>query len=79
MHGGLVGGWFLIQQCFIEVTSDVPNWLIGSGEGANTNPLGGLVAISILSYLIFIHLKAVAIAREPSNGAFNASSSGDTP
>ena len=42
LHGGLVGGWFALQQGWLLVSPATPSWLIG-GEGAAANPIGGLL------------------------------------
>lgn len=42
LHGGLVGGWFALQNGLIELSPAAPAWLVGPG-GANPNPIGGLV------------------------------------
>jgi hypothetical protein len=36
LHGGLVGGWFLLVQGLVEVSATAPSWLIGPA-----NPIGG--------------------------------------
>jgi len=41
LHGGLVGGWFALQNGLIELSPAAPSWLVGPG-GANPNPIGGL-------------------------------------
>jgi len=41
LHGGLVGGWFALQNGLIELSPASPGWLVGPG-GANPNPIGGL-------------------------------------
>ena len=38
LHGGLVGGWFLLQQGLVTLNPEVPSWLIGPA-----NPIGGLL------------------------------------
>jgi membrane protease YdiL (CAAX protease family) len=38
LHGGLVGGWFLLGQGMVQVSATAPNWLIGPA-----NPIGGLL------------------------------------
>jgi membrane protease YdiL (CAAX protease family) len=40
LHGGLVGGWFALQQGALAIRADAPLWLVGPG-GANPNPVGG--------------------------------------
>jgi membrane protease YdiL (CAAX protease family) len=37
LHGGLVGGWFLIQQGLVVIHPQAPAWLIGPA-----NPIGSL-------------------------------------
>ena len=29
LHGGLVGGWFLINNGLIEISKDAPSWIVG--------------------------------------------------
>ena len=42
LHGGLVGGWFLIQKGLMNLQALAPSWLVGPGEG-DVNPIGGLL------------------------------------
>jgi membrane protease YdiL (CAAX protease family) len=42
MHGGLVGGWFLVQKGLLQISPAAPAWLVGPG-GADINPIGGLI------------------------------------
>ena len=42
LHGGLVGGWFVLQTGLVEISSTAPAWLSGPG-GANPNPIGGVI------------------------------------
>ena len=53
LHGGLVGGWFLLQNGLIELDPQSPTWLIGPG-GSQANPLGGVVAITAFTLLLQI-------------------------
>ena len=55
LHGGLVGGWFLINNGLIEIPKDTPSWLVGPGS-VITNPLGGFVGITLLVGLCFFYL-----------------------
>ena len=71
LHGGLVGGWFLIQSGLVQLSPDAPAWLVGPG-GLSPNPLGGLVGIGGLLMLLAIQLTAVARAARPETGARNA-------
>lgn len=38
LHGGLVGGWFLLQQGMVTINPTTPAWLIGPA-----NPIGGVL------------------------------------
>ena len=38
LHGGLVGGWFLLQQGMVTINPTAPTWLIGPA-----NPIGGVL------------------------------------
>jgi len=60
LHGGLVGGWFLINNGLIEISKDSPTWLVGPGRG-NTNPLGGFIGIILLFGLCFFYLVRLRI------------------
>ena len=60
LHGGLVGGWFLINNGLIEISNDAPTWLVGPGSD-NTNPLGGYVGIILLLGLCFFYLLKLKI------------------
>ena len=61
LHGGLVGGWFLLQNGLLQLSPDAPAWLVGPG-GMSANPLGGAVAISTLLGLLLLQRTAVARA-----------------
>lgn len=52
LHGGLVGGWFVLQKGLLEIGPWAPSWLVGPGEG-DVNPIGGLLG---LTTLIALHL-----------------------
>ena len=54
LHGGLVGGWFLVNNGLIEISKDFPIWLVGPGN-INTNPLGGFWGISLLFFLCLLY------------------------
>jgi uncharacterized protein len=47
LHGGLVGGWFLLQQGVVSVNPMAPGWLIGPA-----NPIGGLLGWLGLCWLL---------------------------
>ena len=52
LHGGLVSGWFVLEKGLLELSPDAPAWLSGPG-GLNPNPLGGAVAITALTLLLW--------------------------
>ncbi len=60
LHGGLVGGWFLINNGLFQISKDAPSWLVGPGN-VNTNPLGGIVGIILLISLCFFYLVRLRI------------------
>ena len=72
LHGGLVAGWFLLQNGLLQLSPNAPPWLVGPG-GHSPNPLGGLVGILSLLILLLIQRTAVANALRPSTGARRAS------
>ena len=72
LHGGLVAGWFLLQNGLLELSPNAPPWLVGPG-GHSPNPLGGLIGILSLLILLLIQRTAVANALRPSTGARRAS------
>ncbi|QVL52616.1 MAG: CPBP family intramembrane metalloprotease [Cyanobium sp. M30B3] len=82
LHGGLVGGWFLIQKGLLNLQALAPSWLVGPGEG-DVNPIGGLLGWLGLGLLLLAlqwrQRTAVASARRPSTGACSASSRGASP
>ena len=53
LHGGLVGGWFALQNGLIELAPAAPAWLVGPG-GANPNPIGGLFGLLGLLALLWV-------------------------
>ena len=54
LHGGLVGGWFLVNNGLFKLSKDVPIWLKGPGN-INSNPLGGFWGISLLFFLCVLY------------------------
>ena len=72
LHGGLVAGWFLLQNGLLQLSPDAPSWLVGPGN-TNANPLGGVVGLTGLLVLLLFQLTAVARALRPVNGARRAS------
>ena len=71
LHGGLVAGWFLLQNGLLQLSPNAPPWLVGPG-GHSPNPLGGLIGILSLLILLLIQRTAVANALRPSTGARRA-------
>ncbi|MFQ6538992.1 MULTISPECIES: CPBP family glutamic-type intramembrane protease [Aphanothece] len=43
LHGGLVGGWFLVQKGLLTIAPAAPAWWAGAGSAGDVNPIGGLV------------------------------------
>ena len=78
LHGGLVGGWFVISSGLVEFSPHTPGWLFGPG-GTNLNPIGGLLAVFALATMLFSQRTAFAMAGPPCRGARNASSKGAAP
>ena len=54
LHGGLVGLWFIINNGLFFISKDSPKWLVGPGS-INTNPLGGIVGISLMIIFCFLY------------------------
>jgi len=51
LHGGLVGGWFVLQKGLLTINAAAPAWLVGPGQG-DLNPIGGLLGWLGLSLLL---------------------------
>lgn len=62
LHGGLVGGWFMLQSGLLDVSAQTPSWIVGPG-GLHANPLGSLVGIGALSIIFFIQLLLLSQGR----------------
>ena len=56
LHGGLVGLWFITNNGLLEISKNSPKWLVGPGT-VNTNPLGGIFGISLLSIFCFLNFR----------------------
>ena len=78
LHGGLVGGWFLLLNNLIHISNKSPTWLLG-GDTTNSNPIGGLISIGCLILIIIHQRKAFAMASFFFTGARSASLKSDTP
>ena len=72
LHGGLISGWFLLEKNALQLSADAPAWLIGPG-GNNANPLGGLVAIGALTFLLWLQRTAFNKSLFTTTGHRNAS------
>jgi uncharacterized protein len=70
LHGGLVGGWFVLQKGLLELQAGAPAWLVGPGE-RDVNPIGGLLGWLVMGLLLVVLL--------PSTGSCKASSRGARP
>ena len=55
LHGGLVGLWFITNNGLLDISTKSPKWLVGPGN-INTNPLGGIFGISLISIFCFLYL-----------------------
>ena len=53
LHGGLVGGWFLVQKGLLQISPAAPAWWVGPG-GADINPIGGLIGWIGLAALLWV-------------------------
>jgi len=52
LHGGLVGGWFVVQKGLLQISPAAPGWWVGPG-GADINPIGGLIGWIGLAALLW--------------------------
>lgn len=53
LHGGLVGGWFVMQKGLLQISPAAPAWWVGPG-GADINPIGGLIGWVGLAALLWV-------------------------
>jgi len=53
LHGGLVGGWFLVQKGLLQISQTAPAWWVGPG-GSDINPIGGLIGWIGLGALLWV-------------------------
>ena len=56
LHGGLVGGWFLIDNGLINFSQHSPLWLFGVGQ-SNLNPIGGVGSIVFMLIVLIYQRK----------------------
>ena len=61
LHGGLVGLWFITNNGLLDISKDSPKWLVGPGT-INTNPLGGIVGISLM--IIFCYFCFLSVEKK---------------
>jgi membrane protease YdiL (CAAX protease family) len=52
LHGGLVGGWFLLSQALLELRPGAVAWL--SGPGQPPNPVGSVTGLASLGVLAVV-------------------------
>ena len=52
LHGGLVGGWFLLSQALLELRPGAVAWL--SGPGQPPNPVGSVTGLASLGILAVV-------------------------
>ena len=64
LHGGLVGGWFCLNDGFVKISVEAPSLFVGPG-GDSSNPIGGISAIIILLAMISYQITALAKAPRP--------------
>ena len=64
LHGGLVGGWFLVQKGLMVISPTAPGWLVGPGSG-DVNPIGSALGVVILAGVLVVQRRAVARAARP--------------
>ncbi len=65
LHGGIVGGWFLVQKAMLAIQPAAPAWWIGPGRG-DVNPIGGLVGWLGLIGLLWLQTTGRGRAGGPS-------------
>jgi hypothetical protein len=68
MHGGLVGGWFLLTHGLLDL-SNAPGLFIGV-PAADPNPLSGLIAITALSLLLLWQWHPLQRISQPTSRSF---------
>ena len=78
LHGGLVGGWFLINSGTIDIAENVPIWLVGPGA-SDPNPIGSLGAMISMALIIFYQRKDFAKTGRFFASTVKASSKVDSP
>jgi membrane protease YdiL (CAAX protease family) len=65
-HGGLVGGWFLLQGGLLSLAPGASAWLVGPG-GNHPNPIGGVVGWLGLGGLLWVRRRWWVAAGERQN------------
>ena len=64
LHGGLVGGWFFVNTCLLDLSSQPPAWIVGHGS-VSPNPISGLLCFLYLGLILLNQLTAFARAERP--------------
>jgi membrane protease YdiL (CAAX protease family) len=54
LHGGLVGGWFLVQKGLLSIAPAAPRWWTGPGTAGDVNPIGGVVGLVGMVGLVWL-------------------------
>ena len=65
MHGGLVGGWFLLTHGLLDL-SNAPGLFVGV-PATEPNPLSGLIAITALSFLLLWRWRSIQRISQPNS------------
>jgi hypothetical protein len=65
LHGGLAGGWFLLQNGLLAVSAQAPGWWAGpNGVTSGTNPLGGAIGwLGLLGLLLYQQRRGHSLGR----------------
>lgn len=63
LHGGLVGGWFLLQHGLLRIGPQTTGWWAGPGS-TDINPVGGLIGLISIGILIWLQRTGTTINAE---------------
>jgi len=50
-HSSIVSLWFLVNNAFLNIQTNIPNIFFGPGKGNDINPMGGLFGIVVIFML----------------------------
>jgi len=67
LHGGLVGGWFALQNGLLELSPGASSLWVGPG-GNEPNPIGSLAGLLGLSALLWVRRRWIAAPRAAGSG-----------